>query len=43
MNNKYTPTNWKTENNGQKKLKLNKVEAPWLHTRPNEPINLIVL
>ena len=30
MNNKYTRTNWKTENNGQKTRKQNKVEAPWL-------------
>ena len=39
MNNKYTRTtcNWKTENNGQKTRKQNKVEAPWQHTRPNEP------
>ena len=32
MNNKYTRTNWKTENNGQKTRKQNKVEAPWLHS-----------
>ena len=41
-NNKYAQTNWKMENNGQKTRKQNKVEAPWLHTHPNEPIKLIV-